>query len=156
MKPAVGATEDVLDFQPTEYGWRAALPTEHGAFFGLPLIVDVATRHIPTEPATLPPIHAEQRHLLSSILERFEAILREAENQLEGYYDRAGAAFDEIRPMLANPRVWIRLSDTDNLRDPHPREDSEWTLVVGFEEAPDFGHHIEFDLDECLDVWAGG
>jgi hypothetical protein len=146
---------DTIEYETNDYGWAAQLPSEHGTLFGLPLTVDIATRHIPTEPTELPTIHENQQRLLTTILERIGPILQEAENQLEGYYIRAGANFEEIRPMLANPKVWIRLADSDDLRRPYPREDNEWTLVVGFENAPDFGHHIEFDLDHCIDVWAG-
>ena len=30
-----------------------------------------------------------------------------------------------------------------------------WSLVVGLQEAPDFGYHIEFDGPTCTDIWAG-
>jgi len=150
MKQAV-----TIEYEPHDYGWAAGLPLELGTLFGLPLTIDIATRHIPSEPADLPAIHERQQSLIGAILERIGPILREAEGQLEGYYSRASANFEEIRPILANPKVWIPLADTEDLRRPRPREDNKWTLVVCLESAPDFGHHIEFDLDQCIEVWAG-
>jgi hypothetical protein len=155
MKCNTESKWDELEFISNDYGWRTSLDSSIGTFFGMPLTVDISTRHIPNFPEALPDIHDEQRHLVYSILDHIEAILREAENQLEKYYISRHADFNQIRPMLADPRVWIHLADTKDMHDPQPRNDNEWTLVVGFRDAPDFGHHIEFDLDQCVDVWAG-
>ena len=144
-----------MEFIPNDYGWRTSLDRSIGTFFDMPLTVDISTRHVPNFPETLPDIHDEQRQLLYWVLDHIEAILREAENQLKMYYTSRQVDFDQIRPMLADPRVWINLSDDKDMRDPQPRNDNEWTLVVGFRDAPDFGHHIEFDHDLCVDVWSG-
>ena len=146
---------ETLEFDPGDYGWKAPVPKDIATFFDLPFTVDIETRHIPTHPATLPRIHDSQLRLVMSILNNLSTTVPEAEKRLEEYYADVDVEFAEIKSNLDAPRIWLRLEDTDNLRVPQPRGDNEWALVVGFKDAPDFGHHIEFDLDDFQTVWAG-
>lgn len=78
------------------------------------------------------------------VLKDLPQLLREAENQFRAYY--AGHDQDAVRS-IRDPHVWINSEFIEG--------GTHWAFVIGSVEAPDYGLHIEFDGESCIDCWGG-
>ena len=134
---------DDINLHESKCGWTAAVPVSRGAFFGQAVRLDIQTRSFPQE--SQPPVPSEPEvALASAVLEDIGRILREAEAQFTSYNAKtAPNAIFHVR----DPHIWISRE--------YIAPGTLWSFVVGLQEAPDFGYHIEFDGAACIDIWAG-
>jgi hypothetical protein len=139
----------IADLTEDEYGWQVTLPTSLGRFFGHAVRLEIETRPVAEEGAP-PVVSPEETALAKTILANLPAILADAEKKFTRYTDGDADAKEQIR----DPHIWINRDEFEDSED--DEEDMErWTFVVGREDAPDFGYHIEFDGRKCLEIWAG-
>jgi hypothetical protein len=119
-----------IQLEPSTDGWIADVPASRGAFFGHPIRLKINTRNA--------------AHLAVKLLSELPRLLLEAERQFTAYH-----AEDEpvAKSIIREPHIWIDQELFDST--------AKWTLVVGSTISPDYGLHIEFDGDKCIDVWGG-
>lgn len=130
-----------------EFGWQVAVPERFGRFLGKSIRIEFETRAIEEDDDSPPKPSSQEKALATKILGSLAAILAEAEKQFTRY---TADSDPEAREQIRDPHIWICRDDFED------DEDMEhWTLVVGREDAPDFGYHIEFDGSRCLDIWGG-
>ena len=141
--------DDILaNLSEDEFGWQVTLPASMGRFFGHDVRLEIETRGV-AEDGAPPRVSAEEITLASIILANLPGILADAEKQFTRYNaKRDPEAVEQIR----DPHIWIC---RDDFEDSEGEVMERWTFVVGREDSPDYGYHIEFDGKKCLDIWAG-
>lgn len=141
---------DINDFlanlSKDEFGWQAMLPESLGRFLGKPVRLEIETCAL--EGSSPPAVSREETALAKKILTHFAGILADAEKKFKRYT----ADDPDVKEQIRDPHVWIC---RDNFEDSEGEKMEYWTFVIGREDAPDFGYHIEFDGRKCLDIWAG-
>lgn len=126
-------------------GWRGALPTTFGTFFGHTLGIEIETRS--TGRGAPPPVNPQELDLARTILAGLPGVLPNAEQRFADYTaGREPLARDRVR----EPHVWISRDDFAD----YPSS-GRWTLVVGRSDAPQFAYHLVFDGLEFVEIWAG-
>ena len=73
-------------------------------------------------------------------------ILDEARKQFIKYTAKKDP---EAGEQVREPHIWINRDELEEEENPE-----RWTFVIGREDSPDFGYHIEFDGLTCLEIWS--
>lgn len=131
-----------------DYGWEGILPEELGRLFGQPIGIEIETRPV-SEDGPPPLVSQEERALAKRIIADLPQVLAEAEKQFSRYTAKKKDpdAFEQVR----EPHIWINRDELEEEENPE-----RWTFVIGREDLPDFGYHLEFDGLSFLEIWAGG
>lgn len=130
-----------------DYGWEGSLPDDVGLFFGQPIGIEIETRPV-SEDGPPPPVSRDERMLVRKIIAELPQVLTEAKKQFIRYTAKKDPdASEQVR----EPHIWINRDELEEEDNPE-----RWTFVIGREDLPDFGYHIEFDGLTCLEIWSGG
>jgi hypothetical protein len=135
------------DLQRHEHGWQGPVPRAYGTFFGKQICLVVETLAVADDDASPPPLSPAEKKLARAILAELPQVLQNAEEKLR---DHCAERNPEAIERIENPHIWLC---RDTLEEDGP---GRWEFVVGQEETPDFGYHIEFDELECQNIWAAG
>ena len=128
-----------------DYGWRTVLPDRLGRFFGQPVGLEIETREVPAA-GSPPAVSEREAALVGLIIENLASILTEARKR----FDEANSGYEAaVREQVRDPHIWI---DREIVEESGGHR---WALVVGLQDWPDFGYHIEFKGLECRGMWAG-
>lgn len=129
--------------EPERYGWVADLANSSATFFGRALKLQIETSDLPVSQEPPAPSRAEL-NLASMILQNLEMLLVTCQTK-----------FTEENPSLDSsalkhidaPHFWISREFIG--------DGKHWEFVIGRDDAPDFGYHLEFDGLNYLGLSAG-
>ena len=126
-------------------GWRVDIPPDAGCFLGHPIGLDDQTRHVP-EDGPPPPPDESKLALAREVLAGLPRVLAVAERE---YTEQAKDWGRDPVGLVRDPHVWLLL---DEFEEAGP---GRWAFVIGRQDAPDYGTHVEFDRLEFLECWGG-
>ena len=127
--------------EPDRFGWVADLAGSGAVFFGHRFVLRIETSSQPVTDAPPSPSRAELA-LASAIIENLPSILATCEAKFTEYNANSTAPHH-----IHDPHIWICREFIE--------EGSRWAFVVGRDDAPDFGYHLEFDGLKYLGMSAG-
>ena len=141
----VHAIETLLQgLQPFEYGWQGYLPAQSGSFFGRSIGIEFETRTLSNKDPP-PEINATETALAQLILSDLETVLRRAEERISEHLDGEGSG---LLDDLQLPHIWMSREVLEE------EGSTRWSFIVGRQDAPEMGFHLEFVGADCKDVWA--
>ena len=127
--------------------WRAELDSEQARLLDCPIAIEISTRAVPDD-SPVPEISDAESRLADIVLRGLDKCV----SQCEGLLD-ADPTIGHCRinndARVVNPHIWI---DREMMTEDGP---TRWAMVLGVDENPDFGWHIEFDELDALEIWAG-
>ena len=136
--------ELMASLKPYPYGWTAEIPEDCGSLFGQTVTLEFETQPTPkADPA--PAVNEQEQKLACTVLSDFKNVLATVASQFREY---TSDNLDE-KKAARTPHVWI---SRDNMEQEGP---TRWAFVIGREDAPDYGVHVEFAGLEYLETWGG-
>lgn len=126
-------------------GWHATLPAEADGFLGHPVRLDIQTRQFP-EDGPPPPPGEPKLGLARQVLANLPQVLAVTERE---YRDRAAGWGRDPVGLVRDPHIWLSL---DEFEEDGP---GQWAFVIGRQDAPGYGTHVEFDGLDFLECWSG-
>jgi hypothetical protein len=97
----------------------------------------------PNDPKVLPPVTISQAALVKKISPELPTITRRVEQELLAYTKTTDT---NIQSVIENPHVWLNTEYDDG---------ETWAFVIGRNDNPDFGYHVEFKGTTFIEIWAG-
>lgn len=129
--------------EPDRYGWAADLPNSSATFFGHALKLQIETSDLPVTQEPPAPSRVEL-NLATMILQNLEALVATCQTMfIEANPSLESTALKHI----INPHFWISREFIG--------DGKHWEFVIGRDDAPDFGYHLEFDGLNYLGLSAG-
>lgn len=134
---------DGIVLEPDRYGWTAEIAKASATFFGRALKLQIETSGLPVTQEPPTPSRAEL-NLATLILQNLETLVVTCQTK----FTQENPSYDSTAlKHIAAPHFWISREFIG--------DGKHWEFVIGRDDAPDFGYHLEFDGLNYLGLSAG-